>query len=100
MEDIMDGVQNIVGVQKAKTFFAKVCANVDKTLKKILVQEDVKLDLQRKFEKMILDEHITNLYAPRIIASQVMELKIYDIDYHLILSGMYIEREDLSLIHI
>ena len=29
-----------------------------------------KVDLQRKFEKMMLDEHITNLYAPRILASQ------------------------------
>ena len=74
MEDIMDGVQNIVGVQKAKTILHKTCAYVDETLKKILVQEDAKLDLQRKFEKMILDEHITNLYAPRIIASQVKEL--------------------------
>ena len=30
----------------------------------------LKVDLQRKFEKMMLDEHITNLYAPRILASQ------------------------------
>ena len=30
----------------------------------------LQVDLQRKFEKMMLDEHITNLYAPRILASQ------------------------------
>ena len=35
-----------------------------------LIMYILKVDLQRKFEKMMLDEHITNLYAPRILASQ------------------------------
>ena len=31
----------------------------------MLLGEDCKQELQRKYEKIMLDEHITNLYAPR-----------------------------------
>ena len=34
----------------------------------MLLGEDCKQELQRKYEKIMLDEHITNLYAPTIIA--------------------------------
>jgi len=36
----------------------------------MLLGEDCKQELQRKYEKIMLDEHITNLYAPRIIAQK------------------------------
>ena len=72
MDDIMDGVANVVGVQKAMTILSKIFSSIDDFLKKIIVHSDSQVDLQRKFEKMMLDEHITNLYAPRILASQTM----------------------------
>jgi len=71
MEDVMEGVENVVGVQKAKNLVSKVFSSLDKTLKQMLIHEGSQLELQRKFEKICLDEHITNLYAPRIIAKQV-----------------------------
>ena len=71
MEDVMEGVENVVGVQRAKNLVSKIFSSIDKFLKGILIHEGSQLDLQRKFEKICLDEHITNLYAPRIIAKQV-----------------------------
>ena len=73
MDDVMDGVQNVVGVQKAMNLISKCCSALDKFLKKMIVHEDSQMDLQRKFEKILLDEHITNLYAPRILATQVTD---------------------------
>ena len=37
----------------------------------MLIHDDCKQELQRRFERICLDEHITSLYAPRIIAKQV-----------------------------
>jgi len=71
MDDVMEGVQNVVGVQRAINIFSKVCSSVDKSLKNVLIHDDCKQELQRRFERICLDEHITNLYAPRIIAKQV-----------------------------
>ena len=70
MEDIMDGVENIVGGQKAANIIGNCAESVDKMLKKILLHEAAQVDLQRKFEKICIDEHITALYAPRILATQ------------------------------
>ena len=71
MEDVMEGVENVVGVQMAKNLFSKFFSSLDKTLKSILIHDGSQQELQRKFEKICLDEHITNLYAPRIIAREV-----------------------------
>ena len=71
MEDVMEGVENVVGVQRAKNIVSKVFSSIDDTLKKMLIHEESQMELQRKFEKICLDEHITNLYAPRIIAKEV-----------------------------
>jgi len=68
MEDVMDGVENIVGVQKAVNWISTGFSKLDQVLKKLIVHSDSQVDLQRKFEKMMLEEHITNLYAPRILA--------------------------------
>jgi len=70
MEDVMSGIENVIGRQKAKGFFSTFCRSIDKILKSFLIGKDSQQQLQRKFERICLDEHITNLYAPRIIASQ------------------------------
>lgn len=41
-----------------------------KKLKSLLTHDDSKTQLQRKFERIALDEHYTNLYAPRLIAEK------------------------------
>jgi len=61
---------NIVGGQKAVIFIGNCAESVDKMMKKILLHEAAQVDLQRKFEKICIDEHITALYAPRILATQ------------------------------
>merc|ERR1711892_680513 len=66
----MKGVENVIGRQKAKGIFSEFCRAIDKVLKSILISKDSQQQLQRKFERICLDEHITNLYAPRIIANQ------------------------------
>ena len=70
MEDVMDGVGKIVGVQKAVNWISTAGEKVDSLLKRLIVHEDSQIELQRKFEKMMLEEHITNLYAPRILAAK------------------------------
>merc|ERR1711971_729021 len=70
MSDIMEGVGAVVGRQKVKNRFYEFWRAVDKTAKSVLIREDCKQELQRKYEKIMLDEHITNLYAPRIIAQK------------------------------
>jgi len=70
MEDVMDGLECIVGRQKAKGILSECFRGFDKALKSTLINENCQEHLQRKFEKIVLEEHITNLYAPRIIAKQ------------------------------
>jgi len=43
---------------------------LDKKLKDILIHDDSKIQLQRKFERIALDEHYTNLYAPRLMVEK------------------------------
>jgi len=70
IDDIMSGVEVIVGKKtKAKGFFAQIFKNLDDTLKSILIVEETK-SIMQKYEKIMLDEHFTNLYAPRILAKQ------------------------------
>ena len=71
MEDVMQGIEDVVGRQRAKGIFSELCRAIDKLLKSILIGKDSQQELSRKFERICLDEHITNLYAPRIIANQV-----------------------------
>jgi len=69
MDDVMEGIENVIGRQKAKGLFSGFFRNIDKLLKKMLIGKDSQQQIQRKFERICLDEHITSLYAPRIIAA-------------------------------
>ena len=70
MEDVMQGIGTVIGRQKAEGIFSEFWRALDKLLKNILIEKENKQELQQKMEKICLDEHITNLYAPRIIANQ------------------------------
>lgn len=70
MEDITTGIVGIVGKNKAQGAILKNISEVDKFMKKKLIVDDSKHKLQRKFEKIALDEHYTNLYAPRLLVDK------------------------------
>jgi len=70
MEDVNDGIESILGRPKTTGFVEKLIGKADVTLKKLLIHEDSKPQLQRKFEKIALEDHYTNLYGPRIVAEQ------------------------------
>jgi len=70
MEDVTEGIIAVCGKNKAQGAFMQKIKVLDKKLKKVLIHDDTKIQLQRKFERIALDEHYTNLYAPRLIAEK------------------------------
>jgi hypothetical protein len=73
MANVMDGVNTIVGRgNRASSLFIRLAHSLDDCLKAGLCLEKTR-ELLRKYEKIMLDEHFTNLYAPRILAQQQQE---------------------------
>jgi len=70
MEDITSGMVAVCGNQGARGRLANRLRGLDKKVKKLLIHDDSKSQLQRRFEKISVSEHFTNLYAPRIIAEK------------------------------
>ena len=70
MDDVMVGIETVIGRrQKHHGCLRKAAKKVDKALANMLtLQENSRHQLTRTFEKIVLDEHFTNLYAPRILA--------------------------------
>ena len=73
MEDIAEGIVAVCGKNKAQGAIQKNISAVDKYMKKRLLVDDSKHKLQRKFEKIALDDHYTNLYAPRVLVEKTAE---------------------------
>ena len=73
MEDVTEGIVTVCGKNKAHGELMKKFGVVDKFLKRVLIHDDSKHQLQRKFERIALDEHFTNLYAPRLIVEKTEE---------------------------
>lgn len=71
MDDVMEGIETVMGKRKEPGCILKMIQHIDNKLKECLIHEDSKAMLTRKFEKIILDEHFTNLYAPRILAKEI-----------------------------
>jgi len=74
MEDVTEGIVAVCGKNKARGAIVNQVSVVDKSLRKVLIHDDSKPQLQRKFERIALDEHYTNLYAPRLIAEKTEEI--------------------------
>lgn len=69
----MEGVVTIVGRKNRASGACIRFANaVDETLKRHICVVKTK-ELLRKYEKIMLEEHFTNLYAPRILAEHEAE---------------------------
>ena len=70
MDDIMSGVETIIGKKtQAKGLCHTFFKSLDHGLRSALILEDRKA-IFKKYEQIMLDEHFTNLYAPRILATQ------------------------------
>jgi hypothetical protein len=66
MSEVMEGVSIIVGHKnKASSLFIRLAHGLDDWLKAGLCLDKTTRELLRKYEKIMLDEHFTNLYAPR-----------------------------------
>jgi len=72
MEDITQGVLAICGNSGARNEVAKKMKVADGKVRKALIRDDVKTELQRRFESISVRDHITNLYAPRLIVEKTM----------------------------
>ena len=75
MEDITAGIVAVYGKNKAQGVIQKNISEIDKFMRKKLIVDDSKHKLQRKFEKIALDEHYTNLYAPRLLVDKNEKIK-------------------------
>ena len=67
MEEVAEGIVAVCGKNKAHGVIMKNVSTVDRFMKKRLIVDDSKHRLQRTFEKIALDEHYSNLYAPRLL---------------------------------
>merc|ERR1712192_302398 len=72
MEDITQGVLAICGNSGARNKVSKKMKVADGKVRKALIRDDVKTELQRRFESISVRDHITNLYAPRLIVEKTM----------------------------
>merc|ERR1712192_176005 len=72
MEDITQGVLAICGNSGARNKVSKKMKVADGKVRKALIRDDVKTELQRRFESISVRDHMTNLYAPRLIVEKTM----------------------------
>jgi len=72
MEDITQGVLAICGNSGARNEVAKKMKVADGKVRKALIRDDVKTELQRRFESISVRDHMTNLYAPRLIVEKTV----------------------------
>merc|ERR1712192_14035 len=72
MEDITQGVLAICGNSGARNKVSKKMKVADGKVREALIRDDVKTELQRRFESISVRDHMTNLYAPRLIVEKTM----------------------------
>lgn len=70
MYDLMAGVETIIGHHGTWESWEYVRYLDANYISNVLVSDHCKEDLQRRFEKICLDDHYTHLYAPTIIANE------------------------------
>ena len=70
MEEVAEGIVAVCGKNKTQGVVMKNVSAVDQFMKSKLVVDDSKHKLQKTFEKIALDEHYSNLYAPRLLVDK------------------------------
>ena len=70
MEEVAEGIVAVCGKNKTQGVVMKNVSAVDRFMKRRLVVDDSKHKLQKTFEKIALDEHYSNLYAPRLLVDK------------------------------
>merc|ERR1719508_194224 len=75
IDDIMAGVESVVGKHGSYTFH-EVFKQIDnKYVRKILISKDKREGLEREFEKVMLDNHFTHLYGANVLVEDEEEVK-------------------------
>lgn len=75
MEDICDGMKAVCGSRGTHGKLMEKVKGLDETMKTLLIHNESKDQLTRRFEKITVNDHFTNLYAPRLIIEN-LDLKM------------------------
>ena len=67
-DNIMGGMEVLIGRSGHYGLYQKIQHFDNKFIRKFLISKQKKEKLERALDKVILEEHYTNLYAPRILA--------------------------------
>ena len=71
VHDMMDGIVTVSGKQWTSNALNRAVTAVDQFLQNSLILKDSQHMMERTMEKIIVEEHINNLYAPTILAHQI-----------------------------
>ena len=71
VHDMMDGIVTVSGKQWTSNALNRAVTAVDQFLQNFLILKDSQHMMERTMEKIIVEEHINNLYAPTILAHQI-----------------------------
>ena len=74
IHNMMDGIDSIKGSQWTQiSAVNRSLTAADQMLQKLLIMEDSQHMMERTMEKILVEEHISNLYAPTILAHQMTQ---------------------------
>ena len=71
VHDMMDGIVSVSGKQWTSNALNRAVTAVDQFLQNRLILKDSQHMMERTMEKIMVEEHINNLYAPTILAHQI-----------------------------
>ena len=71
IHNMMDGIESVTGSHWKSNAVNRLFTAVDEVLKSCLIKKDSKGMMERTMEKIIVEEHINNLYAPTILAHKI-----------------------------
>ena len=71
IHNMMDGIVSIRGSHWKSNPLNRLLSAADQVLKNCLIKKDSKDMMERTMEKIMVEEHINNLYAPTILAHKI-----------------------------
>jgi len=80
MENITQGMNSICGNMETRGKLRQHLKNLDTIIKDKLIHDESKDQLQRRFEKITVEDHFTNLYAPRLIVGTQVSVDETDVE--------------------
>eukprot|EP00092_Neocalanus_flemingeri_P004500 GFUD01004844.1.p1 GENE.GFUD01004844.1~~GFUD01004844.1.p1 ORF type:complete len:660 (+),score=147.40 GFUD01004844.1:71-1981(+) len=86
IDDIMAGVESVVGKHGSYTFHEVFNQIDNKYVRRFLISKDKREGLEREYEKVMLDNHFTHLYGANVLAEhekETLEKPEFSTDQHL-----------------